>query len=396
MSFFEAGKISFEEIDSVTGAVPDTGKGLGPRFNAESCGQCHSQPATGGSSPRINPQVAAARDHGATNDIPFFISKDGPVREARFPLTADLRHADGGVQDLFTISGRSDASGCSLHQPDFRAAASAGNLIFRIPTPTFGLGLIEAISDATIRSNAQRQLQAKRALGISGVPNYNGNDGTMSRFGWKGQNKSLEIFSGEAYNVEVGVTNPLFPNERETDPNCQFNTTPEDDVNYDQLGAAMPSDAGRFTAFMRFLDQPQTAPSTPSIERGRTVFDQIGCSLCHSPSLIAQSSIPALDNVRVNLFSDLLLHRMGPALADDIRQGSADGDQFRTAPLWGLGQRMFFLHDGRTGDLIKTIEAHASSASARYRESEANAVVGNYRKLSAHEQQDLLNFLRSL
>jgi CxxC motif-containing protein (DUF1111 family) len=397
LAFFNTGQDDFQEIQSVLGSIPGTGNGLGPTFNGESCGQCHAQPSTGGTSPFANPQIGAASAEGATNQVPFFITPDGPVREARFPFTSDLRHPDGGVHDLFTITGRSDAAGCKLAQPDFAEAAKNENLIFRIPTPVFGAGLIELITDSTIRGNIRSHSDRKRDLGIFGRPNTNGNDGTITRFGWKAQNKSLEIFSGEAYNVEMGVTNELFQTERDQTAKCQFNGTPEDITHFDDDGSEIPSDVTKFAIFMRFLDQPQPAPSTSSTARGQHVFHDIGCALCHTPSLATgQSSIAALSNIQANLFSDLLLHHMGPRLADNVSQGAAGGDEFRTAPLWGLGQRIFFLHDGRTADLVKAIHSHSSNRNNQYPDSEANAVIDNYRRLPVQDQQDLLNFLRSL
>ena len=123
----------------------------------------------------------------------------------------------------------------------------------------------------------------------------------------------------------------------------------------------MMSDIARFTMFMRFLDQPQPGQGSPSTQRGSQLFSQIGCALCHTPSLrTGQSSVAALSSIQANLYSDLLLHHMGPNLADNVGQGVAGGDEFRTAPLWGLGQRIFFLHDGRTSDLVQTIQAHSS------------------------------------
>ena len=396
LAFFSAGLTNFDTIDSVSGAIAGTGTGLGPRFNAESCAQCHAQPSSGGSSPAVNPQVAAATDQGATNLIPPFITINGPVREARFPYTFSGQ-VDGGVHDLFTIAGRTDAPGCNIQQPNFAQAAQLGDLIFRIPTPTFGAGLIETIPDAALLANMNSNQQAKRNLGISGHPNTSGNDGTITRFGWKAQNKSLEIFSAEAYNVEVGVTNELFNTERDQTPGCQFNATPEDNTNFDLDGVAMMSDVVRFTQFMRFLDQPTPGPSSPSTQRGSQLFSQVGCALCHTPSLqTGQSSVAALSNVQANLYSDLLLHHMGPNLADNVGQGAAHGDEFRTAPLWGLGQRIFFMHDGRTSDLIQAIQAHAANGNRTYPASEANGVVANYNHLSSSDQQDLLNFLRSL
>jgi CxxC motif-containing protein (DUF1111 family) len=120
-------------------------------------------------------------------------------------------------------------------------------------------------------------------------------------------------------------------------------------------------------------------------------------ALCHTPTLTTgNSTVAALRNQTVNLFSDILVHAMGPGLADNIVQGGAQGDEFRTAPLWGLGQRIFFLHDGRATDLIQAIQAHSSAGDTNLGPSEANAVIDNFNKLPEGKKQDLLNFLRSL
>jgi CxxC motif-containing protein (DUF1111 family) len=127
------------------------------------------------------------------------------------------------------------------------------------------------------------------------------------------------------------------------------------------------------------------------------LFGDIGCAACHTPTLhTGKSSVEALRNKEVHLYSDLVVHNMGPGLADDVSQGSAAGDEFRTAPLWGLGKRIFFLHDGRTKDLIEAIQAHAGFGGGRYVPSEANQVVAQYNRLSEIDKQHLLNFLRSL
>src|SRR5438094_8065998 len=249
---FSAGREAFEEVQSVQGTVPDTEAGLGPRFNLDNCAGCHKQPDVGGTSPAMNPQVDVAKKEGATNQVPFFIKQNGPVREARLKFYPDGT-PDGGVHALFTITGRNDAPGCSIPQPDFRTAATRSNLIFRIPTPTFGAGLIEAIDDDTILANKRSQALRKLFFGISGRENRNGNDGTITRFGWKAQNKSLLIFAGEAYNVEQGVTNELFPQERDETPGCLFNGTPEDQTRFDQTElTAVPSDTVKLAIFMRF------------------------------------------------------------------------------------------------------------------------------------------------
>jgi CxxC motif-containing protein (DUF1111 family) len=106
--------------------------------------------------------------------------------------------------------------------------------------------------------------------------------------------------------------------------------------------------------------------------------------------------VAALRNQSVNLYSDLALHQMGPGLADNVIQNQAAGDEFRTAPLWGLGQRIFFLHDGRTDDLMTAIQAHKSGGNAQFGPSEANQVIDRFNNLRDNDQQDLLNFLRSL
>src|SRR5215831_1225676 len=220
LEVFTAGKEDFEEEEQVA-------DGLGPTMNLGGCAGCHSQPAVGGTSPPLNPQVAFANLMGAVNIVPPFITRNGPVREARFVRNPD-RTPDGGVHDLFTIAGRTDAPECMLPQPDFRKALADNNVIFRIPTPVFGGGLIEQIPDKVILANQATDKPKKESLQIAGRPNIilaghaisgqannNGNDGTVARFGWKAQNKSLLLFSGEAYNVEMGITNELFQTERD-------------------------------------------------------------------------------------------------------------------------------------------------------------------------------------
>ncbi len=413
--FFNNGAARFVNSEGVA-------EGLGPTFNGDSCGICHSQPAIGGSSPSVdafpfvgqNPQVALATANGARNDLPFFVTSDGPVREARFKFVVgpggrvDRSEPDGGVHDLFTIRGRADAPGCQLAQENFDEAREQNNLSLRIPTPTFGGGLIEMIDDATILNNMQANHLEKSVLGIHGRANRSGNDGTITRFGWKAQNKSLLMFSHEAYSVEIGETNQMFPQKRgfggnPPPANCVFNPQPEDRTNFLPLGSdtvGVPSDDDAFAMFMRFLDQPTPscmgANCSVSIQNGRMLFTHVvKCAMCHTPSMTTgQSSFtvnaPGLSGVQANLFSDLLTHHMGSGLKDDISQGNAGPDEFRTAPLWGLGQRVFFLHDGRSRDLLDAIRQHASPGS------EANGVIARFNSLTEQQKQDLLNFLRSL
>jgi CxxC motif-containing protein (DUF1111 family) len=416
LTFFNDGLGRFQEVESVSGGANN---GLGPRFNSNSCSSCHAQPAVGGTGAAVNPQFLFTSDGVAPGSTtPYFITANGPTREARFPFffnpngTVNTNAPNGGVEDLFTVTGRSDAGSCNLPQPSFNAAGQANDIIFRIPTPTFGAGLIENLDDSTLLNN--QAANNRNNFGISGTFNHNGNDGTISRFGWKAQNKSLHIFAGEAYNVEMGISNLLFTQDRPLPGEDQQGTGlpsnclnlsgggyPEDANNPGSTGAAVLDDVSAFANFMRTLAPPPQGGvvlngrqvSAQSIANGSASFSSIGCATCHNPTVgntQASNITLSLSNAPVTAFSDIEIHHMGTGLADNVSQGGAGGDQFRTAPLWGLGQRIFLLHDGRTTNLLSAIQDHASHGS------EASTVVNNFDNLSTSQQQEILDFLRSL
>jgi CxxC motif-containing protein (DUF1111 family) len=384
LNAFNTGSANFQEEEDVTN------DGLGPRFNSNSCVSCHSQPAVGGSSPAANPQIKFANSQ---NRLPSFITPNGPAREARFIKKRD-GSPDGGVHAIFTIAGRADQpAGCNLTQEDY---SNLSNIIFRIPTPIFGLGLIEAITDTALQQNVDSNGGGR--LGIGGRLNRNGNDGTVTRFGWKAQNKSLLLFSGEAYSVEMGVSNFLFNSERDETRNCSPVPAPNSQYHLGgQIDSAVFDDIVNFANFMRFLAPPGRGAIDTTVTQGSNQFTNVGCARCHTPTLqTGASPYPQLANQTIHPYSDFALHHMGPRLADQISQGLAGGDEFRTAPLWGLGQRLFFLHDGRTTDLEQVILEHSSDGNSQFPDSEANQVVKNYFKLSNSDQQAVLKFLRSL
>ncbi|MGD0988656.1 MAG: di-heme oxidoredictase family protein [Candidatus Sulfotelmatobacter sp.] len=424
LAFFTDGQTRFQEVETVSGGA---NVGLGPRFNANQCSICHAQPAIGGTGSATNPQFLFTSNGVAPgNTMPSFITATGPTREARFPFffnsngSVNTNSPNGGVEDLFTVTGRSDAGTCNsataLPQPSFATAVEENDVIFRIPTPVFGAGLIENLDDSTLLTNQVKNLN--NDFGISGTFNHNGNDGTISRFGWKAQNKSLHIFAGEAYNVEMGISNLLFPQDRplpgedgaggtgdtglvSTCLNLGGAGYPEDTSNPGSTGTAILDDVSAFANFMRFLAPPPTGGvvlngqtvSAGTISTGSSLFVSTGCATCHNPTPgTTQPSgfTSSLSKAPVNAFSDIEIHSMGTGLADNVSQGSAGGNQFRTAPLWGLGQRIFLLHDGRTTNLITAIEDHASNGS------EANTVEEQFFDLSTTQQQDILDFLRSL
>jgi CxxC motif-containing protein (DUF1111 family) len=461
----------FSQLSSVNGAndpasTNPTIKGLGPAFNGNSCFVCHSQPTIGGTSPVKNPQLGLAHAFGATNaeNLGRFLKPNGPVREVRFIFdTSDPTNntLDGGVHEIFSIQGRSDAQpNCQLLQPDFNTQINNHNAIFRIPIPTFGEGLVEGVTDNDLLNNLGNFAGDKTQFGVHGRVNRNGNDGTITRFGWKAQNKSMFLFSGEASNVEMGVTNEVFQNEKVPGFGCATNGLPEDNTHVltanpgadpSSTTSLVSSAVENFALFMRLNGTPGqcafnsgldvngaarcvslTDVSTPAqttisqqIARGKQLFGApsnggVGCILCHSQTLTSGTSdVVGLNNRQFTPFSDFALHHMGATLADGINQGVAGADEFRTAPLWGIGQRLFFMHDGRATDLLQAIEAHigdpnvcfqASSSEAltvnghRFTPatsgqtcgSEANQVVFSFNALCAADKNDILEFLRSL
>jgi CxxC motif-containing protein (DUF1111 family) len=278
---------------------------------------------------------------------------------------------------------------------------------------------------------------AGNTLGVIGNEfNTSGNDGTITRFGWKAQNKSLLIFAGEAENVEMGVTNELFPNERTfggstagtpstttlTIPPCidvgPSSTPagpgyPEDEISGSTNTILASSNVEEDSVFMLMNGAPsqcswagagtygsanaQCVAFDSDETAGQTHFGAVGCTLCHSPTLITSPSPNAsLSSQTYHPYSDFALHHMG-GLDDGIVQGQAAGDQFRTAPLWGIGQRLFFMHDGRATDLNAAIQAHCiTTTSTTVQASEACGAVSAFNALTTAQQQQVLHFLRSL
>jgi CxxC motif-containing protein (DUF1111 family) len=433
-----------EEVNVVAGGTSTKRVGLGARWDSNGCAACHagvSGAATGkivpgGSSLASNPLFGVYTLMGAQNTMPTFETASGPTVVARFPYQSDLVTPDGHVHQLFVITGRTDAGTCNIQQPDFTTAASENNLIFRQTTPFFGGGLMEIIQDSAIVANMNANLSQKQQFGITGHPNYNADDGSITRFGWKAQKRSLMLFAGEAYNIEEGISNEIFPNKTDETPGCTPpfpdgppngngpHGVPDDRSDFadpSTAGYLYPGDPERFGIFGRLLAPPtpvctigqncSSCPGGGNCADGFTQFGSgtgaAGCVLCHTQGFTtpASSMGTALNKVPVNLFSDLLVHDMGPCDADNVTQGQATGDEFRTAPLWGVGQRFFFMHDGGmnrhsvttpTTNIIQAIEDHACAGNSQYPNSEANASVAAFNKLTTTQQQDLVDFLRSL
>ena len=452
----------FETVATVNGLPSGAAiQGLGPSFNGQSCFECHSQPTVGGSSPghvstahfsftsngfTENPQIQDASAMSANNSVPTFLDPDrsnGPIIESRVinavpAVNFAAAVPAGAVAELFVIDKRTDAPGaCVIDQVDLQTQFGNNNLIFRIPIPTFGDGFVENIPESALAQNFGANATLKSSLGINSNAatgfNRGGNDGTITRFGWKAQNKSLLMFAGEAANVELGVTNELFPNEKSLgNGHCATNAQPEDQVTAPALDTALgaageasviSSDIENFAVFMRLNGAPSICNWNSGLTNGfanclavdQTVLAgaalfgstilpapsgtapaSIGCVLCHSDNFTTAASVTgSLSNAPVHPFSDFGLHHMG-GLADGVTQGLAGPDQFRTAPLWGLGQRLFFMHDGRASDLAAAIADHCLTPTGSNPASEACKVVANFHALSAAQQEDIFHFLRSL
>ncbi|MEO6171921.1 MAG: di-heme oxidoredictase family protein [Arenimonas sp.] len=343
-------------LDEFTNAENPQG-GLGPIFNNNSCVACHSAPAVGGSSG-------------------IFVTRFG-------------RTVNGHFDALTAVGGsllQSDAINIAALE---LVPAAANTVAHRQSTPLFGLGLIEAIPDDAIIANAARQ----NSLGLKGLPammdDVVSGKSRVGRFGWKAQQATLLAFSGDAYLNEMGITNRFFPTENA--PNGDVNKLLRFDLVSDPEDSVDPvtgrGDIDVVADFMRFLAPPPTLPLSASARSGSSLFRQAGCSGCHQPQMrTAPSRTPALNNVLVNLYSDLLLHDMGK-LGDGIEQGMARGNEMKTAPLWGLRASAPYLHDGRAGTIDQAIQAH---------DGEAAKARAAYLKLNINQRKQLLDFLSSI
>ena len=335
----------------------DAAGGLGPIFNRSSCVTCHLQGGTGGAS-HIN------------------VTRFGRVEK--------------GIFDSLDSLGGSLLQELSIDPAAREFVPREANIVSRRQTtPLFGLGLVEAIPEATIlagvRSGKPDGVKGKAHL----VTDVVSGQQLVGRFGWKAQQATLLAFSADAYVNEMGVTNRFFPTENA--PNGKADVLaaydniadPEDSID-PETGKA---DIDHSADFMRFLAPLRPLPLSASATAGKTVFQSTGCAVCHTPRMFTGTNdIPALNQKAVELYSDLLLHDMG-ILGDGIVQGDAGGREFRTAPLWGARVSAPYLHDGRAPTLDTAIRAH---------DGEGAASKIRYTKLSVQHRQQLLDFINTL
>jgi len=347
---FEAGKVEFLNVEDIAG-------GLGPIFNDVSCVACHFQGGAGGAS-----NTLVTRFGRVTNGVfDPLVGLGGPLLQKR-----------AIAPEYLEIVPR-----------------EANVVARRMTTPLFGAGLLEAIPDAVISAYAA----AAKPDGVKGraamIKDPVSGETRVGRFGWKAQHATLDGFAADAYLNEMGVTSRYFPEE--SAPNGNKALLAKSDKVLDPEDAleagAEKSDLNLAADFMRLLAAVPRLPSNASIASGEALFKDVGCVVCHVPSMTTGvSRIAALSNKPAAAYSDLLLHDMG-RLGDGIAQPPATGKEMRTAPLWGIRLRNRYLHDGRAGTLDMAVLEH---------DGEAKAARDRYAKLPAAKRQALMAFLNSL
>ena len=353
---FEAGRAVFATV-----FTPATG--LGPLFNSVGCANCHEEPVVGGSGSNDPKEGGEDIEIHAT----AFHGAGAPCE--------DLAAVGGQVIQKQVTPALSDALGITA-EPIPAAATDSGH---RTTPDLFGFGLLDAVPDAEILARADPL--DRNGDGISGRPNRTA-DGRLGRFGRKAQAATLREFNADAFVMEMGITNPLNQTEQ-TVGGLPFpagiDPLPEPEISAAQFDAA--------DAFVRFLAPPPHAPLDFTSALGSITFRKIGCASCHVPTLVTGANpVPALRFRFVSAYTDLLLHDMGPDLAD-ICLGQAQPSEFRTEPLMGLRFATVFLHDGRAATVSQAIELHAG---------EAVRARNRFLRLKPFERRALLRFLRTL
>jgi CxxC motif-containing protein (DUF1111 family) len=388
------------QFDAIFVSAPaPVNSGLGPIFNNVACSHCHIGDGRG--RPPENNEVLSSMlfriavdggdAHGGPAPVPGFGGQLQP--RAIFGAQPEGQVAISYTEQPVTLA---DGSTVMLRAPGYQvtntytALPANVQLSPRVAPPVFGLGLLEAIPEASLQ--AQADPGDVDANGISGVLNQvwdrEHQRYTAGRFGWKADQPSVVQQTAAAYVDDMGITNPLFPQE------SSAGQPQHDGLNDDpELSDSLLQMVG---FYVRTLAVPaRRNADDPEVKRGQNLFTEAGCARCHTPMQRTgvDVSFPAISNQVIFPYTDLLLHDMGSGLADGFTSYAAGGQEWRTPPLWGIGLtnvvngHQFFLHDGRARSLLEAVLWHGGEAQA------SNEAVRN---MTAGERQALLAFLHSL
>lgn len=400
---FVIGNSFFRSNWTIAPASAAARDGLGPLFNAVSCGSCHNLDG------RAKPP---ANENEELNGLLFRISQAGISTHAG--PNPDATYGDQLQEKSIPnvkpeakirvryeeIAGKyDDGTSYSLRKPvyvfsDWGYGSPSPNFMFspRIGMQVFGLGLLETISENDILLNADEN--DRNSDGISGKANYVWNEllqkTTLGRFGWKANQPTLKQQAAAAFNGDIGITNSVFADDDLSEKQAALREIPNggkpeiSDKNLDNV-----------VFYLQTLAVPvRRDANNPDVLRGKKLFNQLNCSGCHRPSFITGSSKSSqLNKQKIFPYTDILLHDMGDALADNRPDFLATGSEWRTPPLWGIGlsqtvnKHTFLLHDGRARNVEEAILWHGGEAK--------NATEG-FKKLSASQRSQLIKFVGSL
>ena len=374
--------------------------GLGPLFHARSCSSCHVKDGRGAPTNNSSTSVGLLFRLG----VPGKSSGDPVLGVQLATKAAPGIEPEGTVNVRYEEKevGFDNLKAASLRKPQYELIANDhygkphAEIQFgpRIAQQLVGVGLLEAVTDKTILANADPN--DEDGDGISGKPNFIFNpeskERELGRFGWKANEANLRTQTASAFLRDMGITSPIHPIEDFTKPQ-------KEKINVTLIANPPDIDDSKFervVTYLRTLAPPaQRKTNDPSVKRGDILFNKIGCSNCHIPTLRTGSitAIDELKNQSIKPYTDLLLHDMGEGLADGLKDSLASGSEWRTPPLWGIGLtktvngNTFFLHDGRARSIEEAILWHGGEGSESRK---------NYSSLSFDEKNDLLNFINSL
>lgn len=357
---FRAGKEGFEAEEA-------DADGIGPVFNGRSCVECHAGPAAGGSRNVLSTRIGTTRD-GRFDPLLEF---GGPTLQTQ------------GIVGLKGFQFRGEV-----------VPKQATIVAKRRSNPLFGFGLVDAVPDQSFWIEAVRQHVL--TPGTAGRPNLvrdlRAGGWRVGKFGWKAGIADVFTFSADAYKDEMGITVPGFLPD-EDDRMISEENPPQGNerlLRFNPVASPNEGDADDvigFNDFITFLAPPPQKPLNATGRQGKAVFGQIGCANCHQPTMrTGPNEVKALDRVTFHPYSDFLLHDMGK-LGDGIEQGWGTGQEMRTAPLWGLRELPFFLHDGRAKTVKEAIQLH---------DGQGRKARDRYTDLPESEKRALLDFLNSI